>query len=68
MAKAIFVVPFTEGTGPDLDIDQLVGNPPVDGYGWSCISHVPQAPTCLVLDALAADERYLFVEDVSDDG
>lgn len=76
MAKAIFVVPFTEGAGPDLDIDQLVGNPPVDGYGWSCIGQIPQAPTCLVLvssseevlDALAEDEAYLFVEDVSDNG
>jgi len=73
MAKAIFVVPFTEG-GPDLDIAQLVGNPPVDGYGWSCVDQVPQAPTCLVLvsssdavlDALAEDDRYLFVEDVTD--
>ncbi|HMR01765.1 MAG TPA: hypothetical protein PKA43_00175 [Candidatus Competibacter phosphatis] len=73
MAKAIFVCPFTEG-GPDLDIAQLVGNPPTDGYGWSCIGQIPQAPTCLVLvssseevlDALAADEAYLFVEDVSD--
>ncbi len=76
MAKAIFVAPFIESQGPDLDIDQLVGNPPTDGYGWSCIGHVPQAPTCLVLvsssedmlDALADDEAYLFIEDVTDDG
>ena len=74
MAKAIFVVPFVEGAGPDLDSRQLMGSPPVEGYGWSCIGHVPQAKTILVLivstdevlDALAADSKYLFVEDVDD--
>lgn len=73
MARAIFVVPIVNSNA-DLNIAQLVGDPPVDGYGFSLIGQVPQVGTCLclisssetILDALDADPKYLFVEDVID--
>ncbi|MFA6305705.1 MAG: hypothetical protein WC651_03175 [Candidatus Gracilibacteria bacterium] len=79
MSSAIFVVPWAPG-GPQLppmesgDGYQLhytdAGG--VLRGGYSCIGHVPQATTCLVrvyassdvLDMMAADPAYLFVEDV----
>lgn len=50
----------------------LAADETLEGYGWSMISHVPQADTCLVrlwasdatLDALAENSDFLFVEDV----
>ena len=73
MASAIFICPMSDG-GPTLDMEQLLTETPVDGYGYSVIGQVPQAGTCLVrvwstdavLDALAADGNYEFVEDVAD--
>ena len=73
MAKAIFVVPFVDNN-PAIDISLVLGISPPDGYGYSCIGHVPQAPTCLVLivssdevlDTLSENPDYLFIEDVTD--
>lgn len=73
MAKAIFVVPIVDSNA-NLDIALLIGDPPVDGYGYSLVGQVPQAGSCLclitasdtTLDALDADPKYLFVEDVID--
>ncbi len=70
MASAIFIVPFVDGQGAQLSMEQL--QPVQEGDGWSLIGQVPQAPTCVVrvwandtiLDALAANPDYLFVEDV----
>lgn len=71
--KAIFVVPIANSNA-DLDITQLVGIPPIDGYGFSLIGQVPQVGTCLclissseaTLNALDADPKYLFVKDITD--
>lgn len=71
MTSAIFVVPFRVGVGPTIAVDP--GK--TDGYGYSVIGQVPQAPTCLVrvwsddatLDALAADPDTLYVEDCPND-
>jgi hypothetical protein len=74
MAKAIFAVPFIDNN-PQIDMGIVQGIPPVpNGYGYSCIGQVPQAPTGLVLietsedilDMLADHPDYLFVEDVID--
>lgn len=73
MASAIFIAPITD-SGPQFDMEQLLTETPVDGYGYSVIGQVPQAGTCLVrvwssdavLDALAADGNCEFVEDVED--
>lgn len=70
MASAIFVVPFIEGQGAQLNMSQL--EPVQEGDGWAMIGHVPQATTCLVriwasdatLDSLDENPDYLFVEDV----
>ena len=80
MASAIFVAPFQVGLGPVLPPMQAEGvvqicYTDVKGVlcgGYSCIGHVPQAPTCLVrvwsdeagLDALAALPDMLYVCDV----
>lgn len=77
MNSAIFVVPLIEGIGPDLTMAQLGkvdGAVMPDGTGWSVCGNIPEAATCLVritatadvLDALATDGRYLFVEDVTE--
>jgi hypothetical protein len=72
MASAIFIVPFVEGVGAQLSMGQIAPNGPQEGDGWSLIGQVPQAPTCMVriwaseavLDELAENPDYLFVEDV----
>ena len=69
MASAIFIVPVVNNN-PSLPVDDIFDGTEV--HGWSCIGQVPQGETCLVrvwasegtLDAMAADDAYLFVEDV----
>lgn len=71
MASAIFVVPISDN-GPVLDMATIQDG--TEGYGFSVIGHIPQAGTSLVriwasdavLDAMAADDNYLFIEDVED--
>ena len=82
--RALFCVPFEPG-GPVVPPMQQFDN---TGYGltyndsltgemcggYSCVGHVPQAPTCLVLiessaetiAAMRVDPQYLWVEDVPD--
>jgi hypothetical protein len=77
MPSAMFVVPLGAG-GPEITMEQLgqvAGATMPDGTGWSVCGHIPNAPTCLVritatedvLDDLASQDGYLFVEDVAEE-
>lgn len=78
MPKAIFTVPFPPETNlPPMGANDGYCLHYLDGAvlrgGYSIVGHVPEAPTCLVqveasdavLDQMALDPTYLFVEDVN---
>lgn len=70
MASAIFVVPI-ENSGPVLPLELIQDG--TLGYGFSAIGQIPVTGSCLVrvwasdaeLDIMAADDTFLFVEDVA---
>lgn len=72
MASAIFIVPFVEGVGAQLSMEQIAPDGAQEGDGWRLRHLTDQAPTCMVriwaseaaLDALVENPDYLFVEDV----
>jgi hypothetical protein len=79
MAKAIYITDFPpENTLPPMDSDtglqlhELVSGQIRAGSGFSCVGHVPQAPTCIVLvdssqatiDGMKASAKYLWIEDL----
>ena len=75
MPKAIFIVPLIEGVGPDLNLE-LIRAGGVEGYGYGCIGNTGDQQTALcditssqeVLDSLAADDKYVFLEDIPERG
>ena len=76
--RAIFAVPVVNSTPkpPPFQPDEThaYGLGTEQGYGWSCLGPVPEAPTCLVrvtsseatIDAMILDDRYLFIEYVEE--
>lgn len=69
--RAIFVVPLENGSPALPELTDWVNGQARDGSGFSCLGDVPRAGTALVLvdsseaviDDMANDSRYLFVED-----
>lgn len=73
--KANFIVPTPHETNlPALDQIQYTGDSGELKGGWWCVSEAPQDHTVIVcvdtteamLDTMAADPKYLFLEDVPD--
>lgn len=74
MTAAIFVVPLL-ASGPDVDIDQIVTDASVDGYGYGIVGNISAGQTtCVVridsteevLSTLAENSNYVFLEDIID--
>lgn len=71
MASAIFVVSIVDGQ-PQIDTQAILTSEPQEGWGYSIIGQVPTEAACLVriwssgevLELLAADPNYEFIEDV----
>lgn len=72
MSSAIFICPIID-SNIALDMEIVLTEFPVEGYGFSVIGQIPQTETCLVrlwsddavLSSLASDPNYEFVEDVN---